>query len=438
MRYLASAAIAVFACGVSANTVAAKMPEVSLHGGNQTPACVTPGRLMAYLKDRNPRLRKHFNKITVDYMRHGENLKIRWDYAFFQMMLETNALKYTGDVHWSQNNFAGLGATGGGVKGERFRSVSDGVRAHLEHLLIYAGVYVDNPVAERTRKIQQWKVLAKWQRTFKRPMTYKDIGTKWAPKARDYAPNIEFTAQRFFDRYCNKPDPYPELLAEANRGIKRKKVASARATQSPPAKKLKSPLNTRAALGASDVRPTSQASVTSVQPPTKKSSQQFKIINQASTDDDAKTPTSQRKVKVASAAGSLAAKFANPGLSQKQPSKPSGKAVAADTKSTTTTPPKTNQKNTAQAASSSQKCRVWTASYGGQKAIIIKSVDKAHINYTVLDVNQGREKQETAAYISAYAKGGSKIAEYESSTMALDKAFKLCPDGQPPEPGTIK
>ena len=114
-------------------------------------------------------------------MRHGENLKIRWDYAFFQMMLETNALKYTGDVHWKQNNFAGLGATGGGVKGERFRTVSDGVRAHLEHLLIYAGVYVDNPVADRTRKIQKWKVLAKWQRTIKRPMTYRDIGVKWAP-----------------------------------------------------------------------------------------------------------------------------------------------------------------------------------------------------------------------------------------------------------------
>ncbi|MEM8975907.1 MAG: glucosaminidase domain-containing protein [Pseudomonadota bacterium] len=431
MRYLASSAIAVFAFGLSANSVAAKLPQVSLHSANQTPACVTPGRLTAYLKDRNPRLRERFAKIAADYMRHGENLKIRWDYAFFQMMLETNALKYTGDVHWKQNNFAGLGATGGGVKGERFRTVSDGVRAHLEHLLIYAGVYVDNPVADRTRKIQKWKVLAKWQRTIKRPMTYRDIGVKWAPKARDYAPNIEFTAQRFFKRYCDKPDPYPELLAEAQRGIKGTKVAKATQTrieQPKKSPKLPTSLKTRAALGASEVQP-SQNSVASASTTAKQSSKQFKIINQAATSTEQPEASTQQQYKVASAAGSLAAKFANPGLSTKEPSKPAAPSTSAQTDAQKQAPPAQDQQRAAQAPAASKKCRVWTASYGGQKAIIIKSSDKAHVNYTVLDVNQGREKQETAAYISAYAKGGSKIAEYDSPTMALDQAFKLCPDG---------
>ena len=48
---------------------------------------------------------------------------------------------------------------------------------------------------------------------------------------------------------------------------------------------------------------------------------------------------------------------------------------------------------------------MWTASYGGQKAIIIKAEDDGLINYTVLDVNEGSEKRETEAYIAAYAKG---------------------------------
>ena len=51
-----------------------------------------------------------------------------------------------------------------------------------------------------------------------------------------------------------------------------------------------------------------------------------------------------------------------------------------------------------------------------------------HSHDTVLDVNNGREKQEAAAYISAYAKGGEKIAEFKSQSLALDKAFKLCPE----------
>ena len=53
-----------------------------------------------------------------------------------------------------------------------------------------------------------------------------------------------------------------------------------------------------------------------------------------------------------------------------------------------------------------QKCRVWTASYGGQKALIIRSVIDKVVNYTVLDVNEGAEKREADAFISAYAKDG--------------------------------
>ena len=76
-----------------------------------------------------------------------------------------------------------------------------------------------------------------------------------------------------------------------------------------------------------------------------------------------------------------------------------------------------------------QKCRVWTASYGGQKALIIRSVIDRVVNYTVLDVNEGAEKREADAFISAYAKEGAIAGEYGSQAQALDKAFELCPEG---------
>jgi hypothetical protein len=76
-----------------------------------------------------------------------------------------------------------------------------------------------------------------------------------------------------------------------------------------------------------------------------------------------------------------------------------------------------------------KKCRVWTASYGGQKAVLIKSETAEYTNYTVLDVNAGKEKREAAAYIAAYAKGGETLEDFSSTTKALSKAFKLCPTG---------
>jgi len=121
------------------SALAAELPEVKLSASNKVPQCATPGRLMAYLQSRNPRLDARFEGIATQYMRHGEALGIRWDIAFFQMILETGALRFGGDVRPAQNNFAGLGASGGGAHGESFADVSTGVKAHLQHLLMYAG-----------------------------------------------------------------------------------------------------------------------------------------------------------------------------------------------------------------------------------------------------------------------------------------------------------
>ena len=372
MGYRAGLAVLAITAGFASPAFAKALPGVQLTPSNQPRQCTTPGRLLAFLRHRNPKLRAKFNKITVDYMRHGRDLGIRWDYAFFQMVVETNSLKFTGDVSYRQNNFAGLGATGGGVKGEFFRTVSDGVRAHQEHLMIYAGLRVANPVAERTRKVQSWRILDKWRKRFRgRPVTFSDVGSKWAPADRGYADDIQSIANAFYSSHCNRPDPDPQLLAEAGGQTQQFKPTAFRQPNYT--------TNNRAALGAANIE-------RSARPPAS-----YRTLNSGAataTNEQANPSTSEQR--------RTAAKFASPALK----------------------PP-----------AAAQKCRVWTASYGGQKAMIIRSKANSTVNYTVLDVNKGREDAEAKAYIAAYAKGGQRIGDFASKSAAMDRAFKLCPKG---------
>lgn len=71
---------------------------------------------------------------------------VRAEVLFAQMMLETGYLKFGGDVDIKQFNFGGLGATGGGVKGNEFPDVRTGIRAQVQHLKCYASdAELNNP-----------------------------------------------------------------------------------------------------------------------------------------------------------------------------------------------------------------------------------------------------------------------------------------------------
>ncbi len=354
---------------------------------------------MAFLKDRNKQLSPQFSSIATEYMRHGEDLGIRWDIAFFQMLVETGSLKFRGDVRSRQNNFAGLGATGRGARGESFKTVGLGARAHMQHTLMYSGKYVEDPVAERTRKVQQWKVLDKWIKRLPKPVTFTHLTRKWSPTDRGYSNDIKSVADRFFESYCDRPDPQPQLVALA-RGGKATKTAD---------NKLQTTKGEKLAAAA---------------------------IERGRKDE---TPRSS--LGGASLAEGLSKSYSNGSASQA----PSYKVInnseteRADTPSVTPTLPSENNagtvKNTAitgagAAAAIAQpgKCRVWTASYGGGKAVIIKAASDGMTNFTVLDVNKGREDREANAYITAYAKGGTAIAKFDTQDAALDKAFELCPE----------
>lgn len=72
------------------------------------------------------------------YLQEGKDEGVRGDLAFCQAIQETGWFKFGGDVHLSQHNYSGLGATGGGVGGASFKTPRQGVRAQVQHLVAYA------------------------------------------------------------------------------------------------------------------------------------------------------------------------------------------------------------------------------------------------------------------------------------------------------------
>ena len=80
----------------------------------------------------------NINEFCKIYYEEAEAEGIKVEVAFCQAMKETGWLQFGGDVKASQCNFAGIGATGGGVSGATFADVRTGVRAHIQHLKAYA------------------------------------------------------------------------------------------------------------------------------------------------------------------------------------------------------------------------------------------------------------------------------------------------------------
>ncbi|MEO1265597.1 MAG: N-acetylmuramoyl-L-alanine amidase [Pseudomonadota bacterium] len=198
---------------------ARKAPPIRTDARNQVPACVTPDRLMAFLRTRNRRVTPRFRRIADFYRQHGETWRVRWDYAFFQMAIETNFLTYRqpngkwGDVNPKQNNFAGLGTTGGGVPGDSYPDVSTGVLAQIQHLVVYSGERIPRPVGPRTRLKQDVILALSEPVARKRRVTFQDLSGRWAVDKR-YGRSITYIASLFMKRFC-KGAPRTEVAKAA-------------------------------------------------------------------------------------------------------------------------------------------------------------------------------------------------------------------------------
>lgn len=245
-------------------------PEIRSNGVNRVPACVTPEKLDAFIRTRNPSPEAKFSGIGALYKRHGDAWRVRWDYAFFQMVIETNYLMFRrgdgspGDVSSRQNNFAGIGATGGGVPGDSYRDVSTGVLAQIQHLVAYSGEHLAAPVAPRTQ-LKQDDIIAVSLK-LGRPVTFADLRNRWAAD-RNYARSIEAVADRFREQFCvgaeavaRPPAPSPALA----RGPQGAPPAEVRVPPPQPAiRPERKPVTTAAMTTPQPTRPTGQCRVLS-------------------------------------------------------------------------------------------------------------------------------------------------------------------------------
>lgn len=108
----------------------------------------TKAQAVAYIKLVNPnvKLACSVEELVDCYWQEAERENVRPDLALAQSLVETATYYYGGDVLHHQNNFCGLGTTGGGVRGAAFATPQLGVRAHIQHLLAYARE--EKPVTE--------------------------------------------------------------------------------------------------------------------------------------------------------------------------------------------------------------------------------------------------------------------------------------------------
>lgn len=96
----------------------------------------TAEQLKALLLYMNPQAAGYAHLADI-FLEEGEKEGVRGDGAFCQSLIETGYFKFGGDVQPCQNNYAGLGATGG-VQGLYFADERTGIRAQIQHLKAYA------------------------------------------------------------------------------------------------------------------------------------------------------------------------------------------------------------------------------------------------------------------------------------------------------------
>jgi hypothetical protein len=346
-------------------------PEIRSHADNRIPACVTPEHLTTFLRTRNDHLEPRFTDIARWYKRWGEAWRVRWDYAFFQMAVETNFLTYrqgngrNGDVDPAQNNFAGIGTTGGGVPGDSYPDVKTGVLAHIQHLVAYSGERLASPVGSRTR-LKQDDIVEQSQR-LGRPVRFQDLARRWAVDRR-YGESIEWVAESYRKRFCtgHEPDPPSVVMAAPRR-----------------------PAPRPAAHTAAPARPAIAAAPRLVEPPT--------VVHRAP--HQPARPDKPAALSPPSIAPSRSAAVLKTALVAPQPRADGG-------------------------------CTVATASYGGQTTMLIRSEAAGGVlRYTALSVLDGFEQAMAADYIRAAAPGGAAIATFANPAAAIVKARELCPTG---------
>lgn len=96
-------------------------------------------QMQDYIKKVNPNVPQSVIAMIPYYISEGAAEGVRGDIAFAQSCLETGNFTFVGSaVTIDQNNFAGIGVTKNGMKGNSWKTPQLGIRAQIQHLKAYA------------------------------------------------------------------------------------------------------------------------------------------------------------------------------------------------------------------------------------------------------------------------------------------------------------
>jgi Mannosyl-glycoprotein endo-beta-N-acetylglucosaminidase len=390
-------------------------PEIRMTTSNRVPACVTPERLMAFLGTRNTQLNPKFATIAATYRNLGEPARVRWDYAFFQMVLETNYLMFkrgdgtSGDVGLAQNNFAGIGATGGGVPGDRFADVKTGVLAQIQHLTAYSGEKVAAPIATRTRERQD--DIIEVSRKLGRPVTFGDLAKRWAVD-KSYARNIEFIADQYRERFCAGPGTVSASLPASA-------PATSIAAPPPPVRavasataKLRPMMTPPNKLGAAGVVP--------LEPAQLKTGPVRTVWRRG----DLVAPAPQPAVRPVKVDGFVA--VASPTVELKPVSVEPMTAGALSATEQRLAFAAGARALVPVVSAHSGTCHIHTADLGGTVAVLVRADVGPETRLTVLHVDAARAQSMTDSFVAVYARGGVTVGTFDEPAQAMAAARMVC------------
>ncbi len=160
------------------------------------PTVLTAEQLDSYARTRNP----NTPALGQYYVKWGKYYGIRGDVVYAQSIHETGFFKYGGDVVPEQNNFAGIGTTGGGVKGHFFKTPEEGVIAQFQHVWAYS---TTDPLPSYPELVDPRYHLVKRGVA----PTWPDFDGKWAVPGKGYGQRV-LNYWKEMVRYHKIYDPY--------------------------------------------------------------------------------------------------------------------------------------------------------------------------------------------------------------------------------------
>ena len=167
--------------------------DMSIQGG----PIASVEQCVRYLRKQNPTpfLECTIRELVEFYYDEGTREGIRPDVAFAQAIWETGHFRYGGDVLPFQNNYCGLGTTGGGVKGAWFATPRIGVRAQIQHLMAYTTTEL--PMAEIVDP--RYDLIRALPDRFGKSKRWIDLNGRWAVPGNSYGQNILMIHSRILE-----------------------------------------------------------------------------------------------------------------------------------------------------------------------------------------------------------------------------------------------